>query len=447
MSYISREGALYLQQFPNTSYKFSVENKSLSEAFVLNSFWNWFTPRFIPECIAPNMVTFVGFMCVLGAWALQCIADVHPAMVVHPQSHLHSLLDFLATHCYLIMPILFFAYQTLDGCDGKQARRTKNSTPLGEILDHGVDAISASIFMYSLVYSLDKQYIFSTSPTYAPVGIGQYSDTGSNLVTHHNYFNMFSLLTQKAIFSRIFNWIYACSLQLVFAWAFFAAHVQHYHRSTFFMAELGACDLENLIIGCQLVRYFLGEKVFHFVLYEHWLVGQIDLGAAIVLIIILSTIGGVLQSVIDVLVNADRPRRQSMLLQFLPLIVYTLLGTFYVLNHPVIVAHNFVTYATTMTLPFGVILTTLNIARVTEQKMSVFGFQIFAGALVPLTLLNVNAWLQFCDESTLLFGVCMYCLVFYVHFASSIIGAFCGALKISFLSINPVPQAKAEKAQ
>jgi phosphatidylglycerophosphate synthase len=34
-----------------------------------------------------------------------------------------------------------FAYQTLDNIDGKQARRTKSSSPLGELFDHVSDAM------------------------------------------------------------------------------------------------------------------------------------------------------------------------------------------------------------------------------------------------------------------------------------------------------------------
>ena len=32
-------------------------------------------------------------------------------------------------------------YQTMDNLDGKQAVRTKSSSPLGEMFDHGVDAL------------------------------------------------------------------------------------------------------------------------------------------------------------------------------------------------------------------------------------------------------------------------------------------------------------------
>lgn len=35
-----------------------------------------------------------------------------------------------------------FVYQSLDAIDGKQARRTKSSSPLGELFDHGCDAVS-----------------------------------------------------------------------------------------------------------------------------------------------------------------------------------------------------------------------------------------------------------------------------------------------------------------
>lgn len=37
-----------------------------------------------------------------------------------------------------------FVYYTLDNIDGKQARRTKNSTPLGMCMDHGCDALGVS---------------------------------------------------------------------------------------------------------------------------------------------------------------------------------------------------------------------------------------------------------------------------------------------------------------
>ena len=44
----------------------------------------------------------------------------------------------------------FFIYQTLDGIDGKQARRTGTANPLGELFDHGCDAISIVLLAVAL---------------------------------------------------------------------------------------------------------------------------------------------------------------------------------------------------------------------------------------------------------------------------------------------------------
>jgi ethanolaminephosphotransferase len=41
--------------------------------------------------------------------------------------------------------VLIFLYQTLDNIDGKQARRTGSSSPLGELFDHGCDALTLGL--------------------------------------------------------------------------------------------------------------------------------------------------------------------------------------------------------------------------------------------------------------------------------------------------------------
>lgn len=52
---------------------------------------------------------------------------------------------------YLLVALGIFAFQTLDAMDGKQARRTNSSTPLGKLFDHGCDAISWSITSMTLI--------------------------------------------------------------------------------------------------------------------------------------------------------------------------------------------------------------------------------------------------------------------------------------------------------
>ena len=54
---------------------------------------------------------------------------------------------------WLGVATLLFLSHTLDGIDGKQARRTGSSNPLGELFDHGLDSW-ATIFITGAIYSL-----------------------------------------------------------------------------------------------------------------------------------------------------------------------------------------------------------------------------------------------------------------------------------------------------
>ncbi|XP_038637072.1 cholinephosphotransferase 1 isoform X2 [Scyliorhinus canicula] len=45
-------------------------------------------------------------------------------------------------YVYILCGLGLFIYQSLDAIDGKQARRTNSSSPLGELFDHGCDSFS-----------------------------------------------------------------------------------------------------------------------------------------------------------------------------------------------------------------------------------------------------------------------------------------------------------------
>lgn len=46
--------------------------------------------------------------------------------------------------CYF-MGVSFFIYMLCDNTDGKQARRTGSSSPMGMLMDHGMDSVTAVI--------------------------------------------------------------------------------------------------------------------------------------------------------------------------------------------------------------------------------------------------------------------------------------------------------------
>ncbi|CAK7326464.1 unnamed protein product [Dovyalis caffra] len=99
MGYIGSHGIAALHR-----YKYSGVDHSYVAKYVLQPFWSRCV-NFFPLWMPPNMITLMGFM-------------------------------FLVTSALL-------GY-TFDAVDGKQARRTNSSSPLGELFDHGCDALACA---------------------------------------------------------------------------------------------------------------------------------------------------------------------------------------------------------------------------------------------------------------------------------------------------------------
>ncbi|XP_022725371.1 choline/ethanolaminephosphotransferase 1 isoform X2 [Durio zibethinus] len=125
MGYIGAHGVAALQR-----YKYSGVDHSYLAKYVLQPFWSRFV-NFFPLWMPPNMITLTGFMFLVISALLGYIYSPHldspPPRWVH---FAHGLLLFL--------------YQTFDAVDGKQARRTSSSSPLGELFDHGCDALACA---------------------------------------------------------------------------------------------------------------------------------------------------------------------------------------------------------------------------------------------------------------------------------------------------------------
>eukprot|EP00474_Spongospora_subterranea_P009222 CRZ09680.1 hypothetical protein [Spongospora subterranea] len=100
---------------------------------IMTPFWNW-AVTLLPMTLAPNLVTllallFMSLAAVLVATKSPMLTDPLPPWV----------LVYSATS--------LFIYQTLDAIDGKQARRTKSSSALGQLFDHGCDSINITLLI------------------------------------------------------------------------------------------------------------------------------------------------------------------------------------------------------------------------------------------------------------------------------------------------------------
>jgi len=164
-----------------SNYKYSGVDKSLMSRYVLSPYWNGLVKLF-PLGMAPNAITLLGLTIVglnvitmlIFLPALSCSEKpLHKALggswdplftsgrnhtlyqnsIGWAQSKLGVILPLKHTQemtcpgrwIYFSWAIGLWMYQSLDAIDGKQARRTGTSGPLGEMFDHGCDAINTTL--------------------------------------------------------------------------------------------------------------------------------------------------------------------------------------------------------------------------------------------------------------------------------------------------------------
>jgi len=120
-------------------YKYSSVDKSLIQKYILNPYWCWLVEK-VPLWVAPNLITLSGFMFMVFSVGLLIVYGPNWEQV--------------PGWLYVSWGINLFIYQSLDAIDGKQARRTGSSGPLGELFDHGCDAINTTLAFICIISAL-----------------------------------------------------------------------------------------------------------------------------------------------------------------------------------------------------------------------------------------------------------------------------------------------------
>ncbi|XP_012534147.1 cholinephosphotransferase 1 isoform X7 [Monomorium pharaonis] len=126
-----------------SEHKYSCTSNSLLDGF-LQPWWDWLVSK-VPLWLAPNLITVLGLI-VNIVTTLILVYYSPDARVEAPR-----------WACFLCALGLFI-YQSLDAIDGKQARRTGTSTPLGELFDHGCDSISTVFVALSACIAVQLGY-------------------------------------------------------------------------------------------------------------------------------------------------------------------------------------------------------------------------------------------------------------------------------------------------
>ena len=143
------------------TYKYKGGDLSLTYKYFISPLCNKLL-NYIPETIAPNTITTIGFLLNIFYFIITTISTG-----LKGSSNISSIT------CYL-SALSYFLYNILDNCDGKQARKTNSSSPLGLLIDHGTDACTTffivlgfgSIISINHILFYGMLYLMTTSAFY-----------------------------------------------------------------------------------------------------------------------------------------------------------------------------------------------------------------------------------------------------------------------------------------
>ncbi|GLD48361.1 cholinephosphotransferase 1 [Lates japonicus] len=182
-------------------HKYSASGRSLFEP-PCQIYWNWLVQQ-IPTWIAPNTLTIVGLLVNI----LSTVVLVYYCPTATEEA---------PSWAFILSALGLFIYQSLDAIDGKQARRTNSSSALGELFDHGCDAVST---------------VFVAVGTCISCGIGRYS-----------------------------NWMFFCGFIGMFM--FFCAHWQTYVSGTLRFGLVDVTEVQVAIMIMYLMSAFGGVSLW-----------------------------------------------------------------------------------------------------------------------------------------------------------------------------------------
>lgn len=159
-------------------YKYNCVDTSPLSIYVMQPFWSAIVNLY-PKWLAPNVLTLVGFLCLILQSLMFsiydysfygycfdrsiCFDDFAANLTVSQLDYYNNLNSYdqvpsnvcscTPRWLFLLISICQFLSHHLDGTDGKQARRTNSSSPLGELFDHGLDSW-ATLFLPVALFSI-----------------------------------------------------------------------------------------------------------------------------------------------------------------------------------------------------------------------------------------------------------------------------------------------------
>ncbi|VBB17748.1 hypothetical protein YASMINEVIRUS_211 [Yasminevirus sp. GU-2018] len=129
------------QQKSTATYSYHTSDKSILDT-VHDSTWMYIANLFATYLpwVTPNMVTLIGFTPLFMLFMTYLCGYISDASM------------------YFWLAPLIVLYINMDAVDGKLARLTNRSSPFGQMVDHGCDAVMAGVMTFLLAATLTSMY-------------------------------------------------------------------------------------------------------------------------------------------------------------------------------------------------------------------------------------------------------------------------------------------------
>ncbi|KAL8052768.1 hypothetical protein ABFX02_05G026600 [Erythranthe guttata] len=379
MGYIGAHGVAALHR-----YKYSGVDHSYLAKYVLQPFWSRCV-HFFPLWMPPNMITLMGFMFLVTSALLGYIYS--PQLDSPPPRWVH-----------FAHGLLLFLYQTFDAVDGKQARRTSSSSPLGELFDHGCDALACAF--ESLAFGSTAMCGKSTFWFWVISAVPFYCATWESYFTNTLILPVINGPTE--------------GLMLIYMTHFFTAFV-----------------------GAEWWAQPFGKSI-PFFSWVPFLNGIIMYKAVMLFMTTFAVIPTVSFNVHNVY-KVVKARNGNMLLalaMIYPFVV--LLGGVLVWNYlsPADLMRSYPHLVVVGTgLAFGFLVGRMILAHLCDEPKGLKTNMCMSLCYLPLAIANaltarLNDGVPLVDEFWVLLGYCLYTVVLYMHFATSVIHEITSALGI-----------------
>ncbi|ETW86660.1 phosphatidylinositol synthase 1 (CDP-alcohol phosphatidyltransferase1) [Heterobasidion irregulare TC 32-1] len=178
MSYIPQHALANLR-----NYSYKGVDKSLLSNYVLNPYWTWLVTLW-PTWVAPNMITLSGLSIVIINFLTLLYYD--PTYLAQKGG------ASVPQWVYYTWGAGLFLYQSFDAIDGKQARRTGMAGPLGEMFDHGCDALNTTLEVILASHALNLGRSWWTVAAQVATLANFYLTTWEEYYTGQLYLGVFS---------------------------------------------------------------------------------------------------------------------------------------------------------------------------------------------------------------------------------------------------------------